>query len=46
MIVKRKPQKRNNLLIAAQNNSINTDYIKVENDNTQQNSKYELFSDR
>ena len=34
------------LLIATQNNVIRTNYIKVKIDNTQQNSKCRLYSDR
>ena len=34
------------LLIAAQNNAVTTNYIKVKIDKTQQNSNYRLFGDR
>ena len=52
MAKKGKPKKGNqkrdtqSLLIAAQNNPISTNYVKIEIDETQQNSKCRLCSNR
>ena len=39
-------KEKDSLLIAAQNNAIRTNYIKVKTDYTQKNSKYRLCGDR
>ena len=45
-LIKSKFKEKLSLLIAVQNNAINANYIKTKNDNSQQNNKCILCSDK